>query len=75
MDHEPFTCQEWTTCIKVLQTLSRHPSLGADDQTLKTLVPNFYKMTRKQNRVTSSVRELRKQKTTLENADQARQGI
>lgn len=38
-----FTQEEWDTCIKVLQALSRNPDLSPDTQTLKGMVTRLYK--------------------------------
>lgn len=46
-----FTQQEWDTCIKVLQGLSRDPDQSLDTLTLKGLVTKLYRRAKKDNKL------------------------
>jgi NAD(P)-dependent dehydrogenase (short-subunit alcohol dehydrogenase family) len=54
MENE-FTREEWETCIKVLQVLSREPEKSLDTQRLKGLVTKLYKRAKKDNRQNNAV--------------------
>ncbi|SDG12538.1 SDR family NAD(P)-dependent oxidoreductase [Chitinophaga filiformis] len=45
-----FTKEEWDTCIKVLQVLSRDPDKSLDTLSLKGLVTKLYKRAKKDNK-------------------------
>lgn len=45
-----FTKEEWETCIKVLQVLSRDPDKSLDTLSLKGLVTKLYKRAKKDNK-------------------------
>jgi NAD(P)-dependent dehydrogenase (short-subunit alcohol dehydrogenase family) len=50
-----FTQQEWDTCIKVLQVLSRDPEKSLDTLSLKGLVTKLYKRAKKDNKEQTAV--------------------
>ncbi|WP_212004071.1 SDR family NAD(P)-dependent oxidoreductase [Chitinophaga sp. HK235] len=68
MENE-FTREEWDTCIRVLQVLSRDPDQSPDNMVLKGLVTKLYKRAKKENKAAAAVEAINKiapEKLTLQ---------
>ena len=55
-----FTKEEWETCIKVLQVLSRDPGKSLDTMSLKGLVTKLYRRAKKDNKQLAAEAQINK---------------